>query len=148
MPKNSTTATGSLASVVLGYCGNIFNAPMTVGNYVREFNARLDAQRFGEINDGEGVLALHGQNGEECLTRERDWLRSWDHLGLRGMKTLRTVGAETYMTFVRCREEESYERRLTRLASAFLDALVVTDTVTLKVVNLSKVFFDCPFDIL
>lgn len=32
-----------MASVVLGHLGDLVNAPMTVGDYIREFGSRLDA---------------------------------------------------------------------------------------------------------
>lgn len=59
MPKNSTTANGVSASVLLGSRGDLVNSPMKFGNYMSEFGLSLDVRRFGEIDDGEGDLAMH-----------------------------------------------------------------------------------------
>lgn len=109
MTNESTTATGCLASVVLGRLGDLSNAPMTVGDYISNFGSHLDARCFGQIVDCGGELALHGQHGEELLTREGAWLRGWKHSGRRVMATLPTFGAATVLPFVRCRKEEAYE---------------------------------------
>lgn len=79
---------------------------------MRELGSSLDARNFGEIDVGEGDLNLHGQNGEKSITREGEWLIRWKYCGRRGMETIRTVGTATGMPFVRCSEEEAYERRL------------------------------------
>lgn len=62
------------------------------------------------------------------------------------MATLRKVGAETDMPFVRCREEKSYERRFSWLVGELLYTLVTSDPVSVKVLNLSRVVVDCPFN--
>lgn len=70
IPNNSTTATGGLASVVLGPHGNLVHAPMTVGDYLPDYSKRLDARIFGKIDDGEGDLDLFVPSGDERLTIE------------------------------------------------------------------------------
>lgn len=61
------------------------------------------------------------------------------------MATLQTFGAETYMPFVRCLEEEAYEPRLTQLVGELIDTLLMADPVLVKAVNFSKAVFDRPF---
>lgn len=61
------------------------------------------------------------------------------------METLRTVGSGTEMPFIRCREEQEYERKLTRLLGELLEKMVTIDIIAIKAVNTSKVVLDRPF---
>lgn len=148
MTNNSTTATGVLVSVVLGRRIDLVNDPITVGDYISDFGSRLHARRFGEVDDGEGNLALHGQNGEERLTLEGDWLLRFKRSGRRGMVNFRTFSAATDMNFLRFREEEAYELLLKLQVGELVDTIVTTDLVIVRADNFSKVVFNPPFDTL
>lgn len=145
MTNNSTTVTEGFASMILWRRGDLFNDSMNVGDYILDFVSRLDERFFGEIDDGEGYLALHGQHGEERLTRVA-WLRNCKHSGRRGMETIKKFGTATDMPFVHCREKEAYELRLSRLVRDFVETLVTKDLVIVKAVNVLKLVFDLPFD--
>lgn len=87
------TATGGLASVVLGRSGDLVNAPMTVEGYIRDFDLRLDARRFFETREGEGEVVLYGQHGEKRLTWERAWCE------LRSLANVREEGTKFWVCY-------------------------------------------------
>lgn len=79
---------------------------MTVSEYLINYATFLDSRWFGEIDDGHRSLDPFYDGGEKRLTRDGAWLKRWKHCGRMYLATLPTVGVNTDMKILRCREEE------------------------------------------